>query len=102
MRTNFRPSARAMLWPRLVLPTPGGPTKHRIGSRAGVSPVTRGRSAGTLDSAGPLGPAGIVDPAGSVGLAETDCPAGTDDSASAEGSPLPSPRSCRSFLTARY
>ena len=23
--------ARAMLWPRLVLPTPGGPTKHRIG-----------------------------------------------------------------------
>ena len=36
-----------MLWPRLVLPTPGGPTKHRIGSRAGLSPVTGGGSAGT-------------------------------------------------------
>ena len=31
MRTNLRPMARAMLLPRLVLPTPGGPTKSRIG-----------------------------------------------------------------------
>ena len=53
MRTNRRPSARAMLWPRLVLPTPGGPTKQRIGSRAGLSPVTRGGSAGTGASPGP-------------------------------------------------
>ncbi len=30
-RTNLRPVARAMLLARLVLPTPGGPTKHRIG-----------------------------------------------------------------------
>src|SRR5207302_9651096 len=28
------PRARAIDCPRLVLPTPGGPTKHRIGSRA--------------------------------------------------------------------
>jgi len=33
MRTNGRLRARAMLWPRLVLPTPGGPTKQRIGSQ---------------------------------------------------------------------
>ena len=32
-RTNFRPSASAMDWPRLVLPTPGGPRKQRIGPR---------------------------------------------------------------------
>ena len=28
---NFLPSARAMDLPRLVFPTPGGPTKQRIG-----------------------------------------------------------------------
>ena len=31
MRSNSRPRARAIDWPRLVLPTPGGPTKQRIG-----------------------------------------------------------------------
>src|SRR5215471_13564838 len=31
MRTNLRSSARAMLRPSDVLPTPGGPTKHRMG-----------------------------------------------------------------------
>jgi hypothetical protein len=31
MRTNLRPSARAMLLPSDVLPTPGGPMRHRIG-----------------------------------------------------------------------
>ena len=31
MRTNLRPSARAIDWPSDVLPTPGGPTKQRIG-----------------------------------------------------------------------
>ena len=31
MRMNLRPSARAMDWPSEVLPTPGGPRKHRIG-----------------------------------------------------------------------
>ena len=30
---NFRSRARAMDWPSEVLPTPGGPTKHRMGSR---------------------------------------------------------------------
>src|SRR5690242_9156146 len=33
MRTNSRPKARAIEWPSEVLPTPGGPTKQRIGSR---------------------------------------------------------------------
>ena len=33
IRTNLRPIARAMLLPRLVLPTPGGPTNSRIGLR---------------------------------------------------------------------
>ena len=33
MRWNLRPSARAIDLPSEVLPTPGGPTKHRIGSR---------------------------------------------------------------------
>ena len=32
MRTNFLPSARAIERAMLVLPTPGGPTKHRIGA----------------------------------------------------------------------
>ena len=32
MRANFRPSASAIDWPRLVLPTPGGPRKQRIGA----------------------------------------------------------------------
>ena len=31
MRTNFRFIARAIDWPSDVLPTPGGPTKHRMG-----------------------------------------------------------------------
>ena len=31
MRVNFRPSVRAIDWPSEVLPTPGGPTKQRIG-----------------------------------------------------------------------
>ena len=31
MRWNLRPVARAIDWPSEVLPTPGGPTKHRIG-----------------------------------------------------------------------
>ena len=31
MRTNLRPSVRAIDWPSEVLPTPGGPTKQRIG-----------------------------------------------------------------------
>ena len=31
MRTNLRPSVRAIEWPSDVLPTPGGPTKQRIG-----------------------------------------------------------------------
>ena len=31
--TNLRPTARAMPFTMLVLPTPGGPTKHRIGPR---------------------------------------------------------------------
>ena len=30
IRTNLRPSARAIDWPSEVLPTPGGPTKQRI------------------------------------------------------------------------
>ena len=30
---NFRPSERAMDCPNDVLPTPGGPAKHRIGPR---------------------------------------------------------------------
>ena len=33
MRTNLRPMARAMDLPSEVLPTPGGPTKNRIGER---------------------------------------------------------------------
>ncbi|KAG1223048.1 hypothetical protein G6F68_020455 [Rhizopus microsporus] len=32
MRTNLRFVALAMDWPREVLPTPGGPTRHRIGA----------------------------------------------------------------------
>ena len=32
-RTNVRPSDAAIDLPRLVLPTPGGPTKHKIGPR---------------------------------------------------------------------
>ncbi|OGL60936.1 MAG: hypothetical protein A3I72_04365 [Candidatus Tectomicrobia bacterium RIFCSPLOWO2_02_FULL_70_19] len=32
-RTNFRPRALAMLLPSEVLPTPGGPTKQRMGPR---------------------------------------------------------------------
>jgi hypothetical protein len=31
MRTNLRPSVRAIDCPSEVLPTPGGPTKQRIG-----------------------------------------------------------------------
>src|SRR3970040_1971944 len=31
MRTKLRPVARASDWPSEVLPTPGGPTRHRIG-----------------------------------------------------------------------
>jgi hypothetical protein len=31
IRTNFRPSARAIERPSDVFPTPGGPTRHRIG-----------------------------------------------------------------------
>ena len=31
MRTNLRFIARAIDWPSEVLPTPGGPTKQRIG-----------------------------------------------------------------------
>ncbi len=31
IRVNLRPSARAMDLPSDVLPTPGGPTKQRIG-----------------------------------------------------------------------
>jgi len=31
MRTNLRPSVLAIEWPSDVFPTPGGPTKHRIG-----------------------------------------------------------------------
>ena len=31
MRANLRPSDRAIDWPSEVLPTPGGPTKQRIG-----------------------------------------------------------------------
>ena len=33
MRTNSRPIARAIERPSEVLPTPGGPAKHRIGPR---------------------------------------------------------------------
>ena len=33
MRTNLRPMARATLLPSDVLPTPGGPTKARMGLR---------------------------------------------------------------------
>ncbi len=33
IRTNLRPIARATLLPSDVLPTPGGPTKARIGLR---------------------------------------------------------------------
>ncbi len=36
MRTNLRPSARAIDLPSEVLPTPGGPTKQRIGLRIAV------------------------------------------------------------------
>ena len=31
-RSNARPVARATDWPSDVLPTPGGPTRHRIGA----------------------------------------------------------------------
>ena len=31
IRTYFRPVALAILCPKEVLPTPGGPTKHKIG-----------------------------------------------------------------------
>ena len=34
MRSNLRPSARAIDWPSEVLPTPGGPAKQRIEPRA--------------------------------------------------------------------
>ena len=34
MRTNLRPSARAIERPSEVLPTPGGPTKQMIGPRS--------------------------------------------------------------------
>ena len=58
IRTNLRPSARAMDWPRLVLPTPGGPTKQRIGSRAvavGRSRAGRARRRGRLAADASLG-----------------------------------------------
>ena len=32
MRTNFLPSARATDFAMLVLPTPGGPTRHKMGA----------------------------------------------------------------------
>src|SRR3954468_18924144 len=60
MRTNFRFIDRAMDWPSEVLPTPGGPTKQRIGpfirtlgtdSRGGVRAVT----AAAVTSAGDTG-----------------------------------------------
>src|SRR3954462_8174262 len=35
MRTNSRPVALAIDLPSEVLPTPGGPTRHRIGPAAG-------------------------------------------------------------------
>jgi len=40
---NFRPSARAMDLPTEVLPTPGGPTKQRIGLSC-CRPATLDRS----------------------------------------------------------
>ncbi len=48
MRTNSRPSARAIEWPSEVLPTPGGPTKHRIGSRLVGARRARATSFGAL------------------------------------------------------
>ena len=59
-RTKRRPIARAIDWPTEVFPTPGGPTRHRIGSRsslasaAAVSPSPDGaarRSARSLRTA---------------------------------------------------
>jgi len=46
MRTNRRPSARANALAEAGLAHARSPTKQRIGSRAGLSPVTRGGSAG--------------------------------------------------------
>ena len=40
---NLSPSERAMLCPSDVLPTPGGPTKHRIGLRPSRIELTHGQ-----------------------------------------------------------
>ena len=83
MRTNFRFIARAIDWPSEVLPTPGGPTKQRIGPfmRATLAAVRRARlGAGAANVA--------VD--GSAGGAAGVC--------ARDGSPC----DCRSFCTARY
>ena len=43
MRMNFRPMARAMLLPRLVLPTPGGPAKQRMGPETSLFELLHGQ-----------------------------------------------------------
>jgi len=43
-RTNLRPSARAIERPRDVLPTPGGPTKQRIGACASGASLRTARN----------------------------------------------------------
>src|SRR3989304_3695660 len=59
MRTNLRPMARAMLLPSDVLPTPGGPTKARMGLRivsASVRTAPRRGGGARAQGAAPLGP----------------------------------------------
>ena len=55
MRTNLRFIARAIDWPSEVLPTPGGPTKQRIGPfiapADGARNVVAGAIAGAVLSA---------------------------------------------------
>src|SRR5580693_392227 len=59
MRTNFLSRARAIDRPSEVLPTPGGPTKHRIGvcNERRFAPV-RGADSGSWGDSGAGGDAG--------------------------------------------
>src|SRR5580704_103731 len=72
MRTNLRSRARAMLRPSDVLPTPGGPTKHRIGVCSvrllgAVGSAAGPVGAGTTGSEGDSGPGGDAGAGGDAG-----------------------------------
>src|ERR1700724_1714085 len=70
--TNLRSRARAMLRPSDVLPTPGGPTKHRIGVCSvrllgAVGSAAGPVGAGTTGSEGDSGPGGDAGAGGDAG-----------------------------------